>query len=249
MLTRDTYQLFDKFPREFIPKDFNADESTVKVLPEHVVDGRKCAAVEIALPEYSGRPKSTTRMYFAEDLGYACVKIESAFLLENRWVIASTWTMGDFREVKPGLFVPFSASTEDYDADGETGIAARDTIEKLEFADSFDDSMFTFGFPEGMAVRDLVAHLDYVVGETAMPEGIDEILDEPEANGHPAPRPTEPPEPAFPGEPPGTAAETASPPEAGSPGRPWGKLALAALALIVVVVIVAAVVLVGRKRR
>jgi len=157
-----------------------------------VVETRNCLVVEIRETWSAGKRnrESVERLYFAEDLDYACVRFERGALRDGVFEARSRWTMSDFREVKDGLFVPFAAAALMRRGDGRARMTAGYRLEKLDFVDRFDDGFFEVDFPPGIQVHDRVVDVSYMSGGMTEEE-IDFLAPEsPELDDRPAMGPT-----------------------------------------------------------
>jgi hypothetical protein len=70
--------------------------------------------------------------------------------------------------VKKGFLFPFAVNVEA--PPGGRVSSLKVTTEKLDFPDTFDDSLFTFDFPPGTEITDEVLHLTYTAGRIEVPE-------------------------------------------------------------------------------
>ncbi len=87
--------------------------------------------------------KSVQRLYFDPALDYSCVKLELGMADPETGSLdlEATFLMSDFREVKPGLLLPFSIGIVSPLA------SASITVDSVDFPDSFPDSTFNFDLP------------------------------------------------------------------------------------------------------
>ena len=211
---------------------------------EEIIDGHSVLVVEVTeTTQMRNRTReSVERLYFAEDLNYACVRTEQGRVRGGELRMTSRWDFGDFEEVKPGLFVPFSSDSFRLRGDAEPVKTTEYTLLSLAFPGSFDEGVFKLEFPDGTVVRDRIAAFSFTAGESPLDDEDLLFLDElPEAEVEiPAGEPVEPEA--------GTAAQ--APPTAAEPGRDKGGSAPPAFIWCVVAAIAAsgaALVLLARR--
>lgn len=125
-----------------------------------VKDGRTLIVVDVTETREGQRHGDLHRLYFDEELDYACVRFEWGLKTEEKFHIYERWSFGDFREVEGGLLVPFSAVKEQ--ASGEK--ISEYTIESLDFPDGFGEGHFEIEFPAGTHVSDRIVGFSYTAG-------------------------------------------------------------------------------------
>jgi len=148
---------------------------TTRLVGTEMVDGREVVVVEVE--ESFGRRGTLRRLYFDKTLNYACVCAEQGRMVEGEFRARSRWRFEDFREVKPGLFVPFCAVSERTGPEAMPVPTMTYTLLSLEFPGFFEEGLFELQFPEGTEVRDGIADLSYTIGELPF-DGMDLLLDE-----------------------------------------------------------------------
>lgn len=210
---------------------------SARVVGTEEVDGRELFVVEVE--ESMGRGSTVQRLYFDETMNYACVAAERGRMIEGEFRGRSRWRFEDFREVRPGLFVPFSAVSEAVGAGARPSPAFTYTLLSMEFPTFFEEGLFELQFPDGTEVRDGIADLSYTIGE--MPFDDLELLfveieeTEPETIA-PLPEPAPPVEPA-------------PTPEPAEIPRQIPPLAVSILIAACVAAILAAIFVVVRRKR
>ncbi len=150
----------------------------VRLVGEETVNGHECTVVEVA-ERWSGgglRGRDVTgRLYFAKDFNYACVRFERGGKRDGEFAARSRWTFGDFREVKDGLFVPFSAASERVSRTGTWQKMMACKVDDISFPGEVDAALLDFEFPPGTLVRDRTAGFSYTTGDAAL-EKVDFLL-------------------------------------------------------------------------
>ena len=148
---------------------------------EEMVGDILCAVVEVTQTTLRGswESQSVERIYFSPDLNYAAVAVEQGRKRDGEFEARSRWDFGDFREVKDGLFMPFSATSDRMRRSGEAQRTVTYNLLKLEFVDEFEDGFFHVEFPPGTIVRDRVAGTSYTTGESE--EEVQDVIDEMDA--------------------------------------------------------------------
>ncbi len=126
------------------------------------IDGRQVAVVDV---EESGmRGSSYQRLYFDPALNYAVVAAEQGRMVNNEFRAAVSWRFEDFQEVRPGLFMPFSAVSEA--GRGRSAVPVVEfQLETIRFPGFLPEGLFDLEFPDGTVVRDTIANLSYTVGQ------------------------------------------------------------------------------------
>jgi outer membrane lipoprotein-sorting protein len=229
---------------------FEGAELKVTARENETVGGRDCAVVECAQVRASDGKNVTYRLRFDGDLNYACVGIEVGEYKEGAFTVRGTVTMNDFREVKPGLWVPFSASLEGYSEEMKAMGTAEYRIEKLEFPAEFDESLFALEFPPGTVVYDAVVGAGFTMGggifippplegDAGEPGGGTEAQAEEIASSAEAPSV----------EPPAAVEEPAVSAEPAAEKNDGGKWLLAASLILGVIVVLAAMALLRKRTR
>lgn len=236
------------FEREVEGDGYSATVSReVSLKGREVFDGHECTVVEV-VHNIEGRHVETLRFHFADEMAFTPVRIECFNVRGGEGVARYSYTMSDFAEVTPGIYVPAKA---------EYNVPARGTEKavkmllsmEIELPETVDQGIFELTFPEGTQVFDTISGVEYVVGESLAPREVTDPLSDPgdvtegaqEAPAQETPDEVVPSEPPPPAEP--EPAEV--PRQIPSRLKSYGAL----LAVLVAVCCVAAVMIAKRKRR
>ena len=147
-------------------------------LGRETIGGRELIVVEITENVDGKALEKAMRLYFDEGLVCACVGSETGRKGTEAFKPDSRWWFSDFREVKRGLFVPFSALLQVSEGEGPLRDVHTYKIERLDFVASFPGGFFDIDFPYGTRVNDIVASLRYTVGDEFASRQTDEALEE-----------------------------------------------------------------------
>lgn len=176
MLEADVDKLNAKYGDSVVPPGSSVKSSVVGT---ETIGERECVVVLLAMRRHEGQPERVSRMYFAEDVNYSCVKFELGRARDEGFEVRGAMTLDDFREVKEGLFVPFAGKAEGYTPNGVVQVTLELAVESFEFPASFDESLFTVEFPSGTQVHDQVAGVSYTAGEgPALDDVLEEVVEE-----------------------------------------------------------------------
>ena len=172
-LEADTAKLSEKYGDSFTAPDALMRTA---VRGRETVGERECVVVESSVDPGDGSPETTHRLYFAEDLGYACVKFEAGRPTPDGLKPMYSVTMDDFREVMPGVFLPFAVSANAFSGNGQVEATVECKLESIEFPEYFDESAFTLVFPDGTTLWDNMAGVNYTVGVGGPQDGTTEDM-------------------------------------------------------------------------
>jgi hypothetical protein len=157
------------------PETANPSVATrdLRLVGRETVSGRELLVVEEKLERpLRDDPKvhweHTARLYFDPAMNYACVMVDTSGTYGGAPHSRLRCVMSDFREVKPGLLVPFALVEEWKKSEWKGDPAAQWTktykVESLEFREGFDEGVFDVEFPAGTQVFDTFVKSRYTVG-------------------------------------------------------------------------------------
>lgn len=241
LLEADTDKLAEKYAGQGLYTEQNL---SVSLKGQENISGRDCWVVELRFAGMNGNFSRTDTLYFDPELDYCMVASQSRTKGAGLFSSTAKYEMSDFREVKPGVRVPFAARAELASFSLYRDAQLRETVleletESLELPAFIDDEAFKLRFPAGTKVTDNIAGIEYVVED-----GHDLELPALEALDI-----EETPQPAV--EPPAEAVEVGTVPaddkETATAGEPKGFPVV--LIAIVAAVLAAAAALALRARR